>query len=92
MLRAERESACVAALLARAKIRGRGWLSPLQRARHLWVVRTLEMHRGRPLRELFRPENLVNQNAGAGSNWAKGHYNKGWARILKNPPMLLRLL
>jgi tubulin beta len=48
--------------------------------------------RASPLGELFRPENLVNQNAGAGSNWAKGHYNKGWARILKNPPMLLRLL
>jgi tubulin beta len=27
-----------------------------------------------PLGELFRPGNLVNQNAGADSNWAKGHY------------------
>jgi tubulin beta len=25
------------------------------------------------LGELLRPENLVNQNAGAGNNWAKGH-------------------
>jgi tubulin beta len=28
------------------------------------------------LGELFRPENLVNQNVGAGSNWAKAHYKK----------------
>jgi tubulin beta len=27
-----------------------------------------------PLCELFRPGNLVNQNAGAGNNWANGHY------------------
>jgi hypothetical protein len=24
---------------------------------------------------------LVNQNAGAGSNWAKAHIHKSWARI-----------
>ena len=30
--------------------------------------------RASPLGELFRPGNLVNQNAGAGNNWAKGHY------------------
>jgi hypothetical protein len=46
MLRAEGECACVAQM-ARAKIIGRGWPSPSQRARHLGVVRTLEMHRGR---------------------------------------------
>jgi hypothetical protein len=46
MLRAEGECACVAQK-ARAKIRGRGWPSPSQRARNLWVVRTLEMHRER---------------------------------------------
>ena len=26
-----------------------------------------------PLGELFHPANLVNQNAGAGSNWTKAH-------------------
>jgi tubulin beta len=26
--------------------------------------------------ELFRPGHLVNQNAGAGNNWAKGHYTR----------------
>jgi tubulin beta len=29
-----------------------------------------------PLGELFRPENLVNQNVGAGNNWAKAQYIK----------------
>ena len=46
VLRAEGECACVAQM-ACAKIRGRGWPSPSQRARNLRVVRTLEMHRGR---------------------------------------------
>jgi tubulin beta len=32
--------------------------------------------RASPLGELFRPGNLVNQNAGAGNNWAKAHYTK----------------
>jgi tubulin beta len=32
--------------------------------------------RASPLGELFRPRNLVNQNAGAGSNWAKTHYKR----------------
>jgi tubulin beta len=30
--------------------------------------------RASPLGELFRPGNLVNQNAG--SNWAKGHFRR----------------
>jgi tubulin beta len=32
--------------------------------------------RASPIGELFRPDNLVNQNAGAGNNRAKGHYTK----------------
>ena len=48
MLRAEGECACVAQL-ACAKIRGPGWPNPSQRARHLWLVRTLKMHRRRRL-------------------------------------------
>jgi tubulin beta len=32
--------------------------------------------RASPLGALFRPGNLVNQNAGAGNNWTKGHYKK----------------
>jgi|AntAceMinimDraft_5_1070358.scaffolds.fasta_scaffold406341_1 tubulin beta len=32
--------------------------------------------RASPLGELSRPGNFVNQNAGAGNSWAKGHYTK----------------
>jgi hypothetical protein len=38
-----------------------------------------------PLGKLFRPVNLVSQNAGTGSNWAKAHHKKGWAPIPPNP-------
>jgi hypothetical protein len=48
MLRTEGEWACVAQM-ARAKIRRLGWRSPSQRATHLWLVRTLQMHRWRRL-------------------------------------------
>jgi hypothetical protein len=48
--------------------------------------------RASPLGKLFRPGNLVNQNAGADSNWAKAHYKKGWARISLNPPAMKRPL
>jgi tubulin beta len=34
--------------------------------------------RASPLGEVFRPSNLVNQNAGAGSNWAMAHYTRAW--------------
>jgi hypothetical protein len=48
VLRAEGKCACVAQV-AREKNRGRGLPSPSQRARYLWVLRTLEMDRGRRL-------------------------------------------
>jgi hypothetical protein len=35
---------------------------------------------------------LVNQNAGAGNNWAKAHIHKSWAQIRMNPPVVSRLL
>jgi hypothetical protein len=31
---------------------------------------------------------LVNQNAGAGYNWANAHIRKSWARIQMNPPIV----
>jgi tubulin beta len=34
--------------------------------------------RASPLGELFRPGNPVNENAGAGNNWAKGHHTRAW--------------
>ena len=30
-----------------------------------------------PLGTLFRPDNMIHQQAGAGNNWAKGHYTEG---------------
>jgi tubulin beta len=32
--------------------------------------------RASPLGELIRPGKLVNLNAGAGNNWAKGHFRR----------------
>jgi tubulin beta len=36
----------------------------------------IDAARALPLGELLRPGNLVNRNAGAGRNWAKGHYTR----------------
>jgi tubulin beta len=39
----------------------------------------IDAARASPLGELFRSDNLVNENADAGSNfvnWAKGHYTR----------------
>jgi tubulin beta len=30
-----------------------------------------------PLGNLFRPDNMVHAQSGAGNNWAKGHYTEG---------------
>jgi tubulin beta len=38
--------------------------------------RMIDALRASPLGELFRPGNLVNRNAGAGKNWAKGHFRR----------------
>ena len=35
---------------------------------------------------------LVNQDSGAGSNWAKAHMHISWERIQMNPPVVYRLL
>jgi tubulin beta len=37
----------------------------------------IDAARASPLGKLFGPDHLVNQNAGEGSNWAKGHYTEG---------------
>jgi tubulin beta len=36
----------------------------------------IDVVRASPLGKLFCPCNLVNQNTGAGNNWAKAHYKK----------------
>jgi tubulin beta len=33
--------------------------------------------RSGPLGNLFRPDNMVHAQSGAGNNWAKGHYTEG---------------
>jgi tubulin beta len=38
--------------------------------------------RASPLGEFFRPGNLVNQNAGAGNNWAVAHYKNAGRELL----------
>jgi tubulin beta len=39
--------------------------------------------RGGSLGQLFRPDNFVFGQAGAGNNWAKGHYTEG-AELVDN--------
>ncbi|GAA5995185.1 tubulin beta chain [Rhodotorula paludigena] len=38
---------------------------------------TMDVIRGGPLGGLFRPDNMVHAQSGAGNNWAKGHYTEG---------------
>ncbi|KAJ6508941.1 Tubulin/FtsZ, GTPase domain-containing protein [Mycena sanguinolenta] len=38
---------------------------------------TMEVIRSGPLGSLFRPDNFVHGQNGAGNNWAKGHYTEG---------------
>jgi hypothetical protein len=57
-----------------AKETGHGPARPCRRSRP-GVIGAVHLS---PLGELFRPGNLVNQNAGAGNIWAKGHYIKAW--------------
>eukprot|EP00591_Stephanopyxis_turris_P013501 CAMPEP_0195508752 /NCGR_PEP_ID=MMETSP0794_2-20130614/1882_1 /TAXON_ID=515487 /ORGANISM="Stephanopyxis turris, Strain CCMP 815" /LENGTH=447 /DNA_ID=CAMNT_0040635803 /DNA_START=138 /DNA_END=1481 /DNA_ORIENTATION=+ len=38
---------------------------------------TMDAIRGSPFGELFRPDNFVFGQSGAGNNWAKGHYTEG---------------
>ena len=38
---------------------------------------TMDSTRSGPLGGLFRPDNFVFGQSGAGNNWAKGHYTEG---------------
>merc|ERR1712227_887584 len=38
---------------------------------------TMDSVRGGPYGQLFRPDNFVFGQSGAGNNWAKGHYTEG---------------
>lgn len=38
---------------------------------------TMDSVRSRPFGQLFRPDNFIFRQTGAGKNWAKGHYTEG---------------
>merc|ERR1740122_129989 len=38
---------------------------------------TLDVIKASPMGRLFKPDNSVMGSAGAGNNWAKGHYTEG---------------
>ncbi|XP_037535371.1 tubulin beta-1 chain isoform X8 [Nematolebias whitei] len=38
---------------------------------------TMDSVRGSRIGALFRPDNFIHGNSGAGNNWAKGHYTEG---------------
>lgn len=38
---------------------------------------TMDSVRGGPYGQLYRPDNFVYGQSGAGNNWAKGHYTEG---------------
>jgi len=44
---------------------------------------TMDTIRQGPYGQLFRPDNFVNGQGGAGNNWAKGHYTEG-AELVDN--------
>lgn len=44
---------------------------------------TMEAVRSGPYGQLFRPDNFVFGQSGAGNNWAKGHYTEG-AELVDN--------
>lgn len=39
---------------------------------------TMDSVRSGPYGQIFRPDNFVFGQSGAGNNWAKGHYTEGW--------------
>ena len=38
---------------------------------------TMDAVRGGPYGQIFRPDNFIYGQSGAGNNWAKGHYTEG---------------
>jgi len=43
---------------------------------------TMDSVRAGPYGQLFRPDNFVFGQSGAGNNWAKGHYTEGIQELL----------
>ena len=49
---------------------------------------TMDSVRSGPFGQIFRPDNFVFGQSGAGNNWAKGHYTEG-ALLPPHPPVTL---
>ncbi|KAL2783791.1 Tubulin/FtsZ, GTPase domain-containing protein [Aspergillus keveii] len=50
---------------------------------------TMDAIRGGPFGQLFRPDNFIFAQAGAGNNWAKGHYTEG-AELVEQVVVVVR--
>ncbi|XP_067856814.1 tubulin beta-6 chain isoform X1 [Heptranchias perlo] len=50
---------------------------------------TMDSIRCSRIGQLFRPDNFIHGNSGAGNNWAKGHYTEG-AELVENVVDILR--
>jgi tubulin beta len=46
---------------------------------------TMDSVRSGPFGQIFRPDNFVFGQSGAGNNWAKGHYTEGLQRSFECP-------
>ena len=45
---------------------------------------TMDSVRSGPYGQVFRPDNFVFGQSGAGNNWAKGHYTEGTSNLIYN--------
>ena len=45
---------------------------------------TMDSVRSGPFGQIFRPDNFVFGQSGAGNNWAKGHYTEGKENSIKH--------
>ena len=52
---------------------------------------TMDSVRSGPFGQIFRPDNFVFGQSGAGNNWAKGHYTEGKFSLISLLHLLLPL-
>ncbi len=44
---------------------------------YIYICDIMDSIRSGPFGQIFRPDNFVFGQSGAGNNWAKGHYTEG---------------
>ena len=49
---------------------------------------TMDSVRSGPFGQIFRPDNFVFGQSGAGNNWAKGHYTEGKMRVFSQSELV----